>query len=170
MGFEVSKFGDGSAAGSGNVVSTVHNHFGPRPGGNGLVGVFDTDGATRELVLRIDGVMLGKAAFDLLPPKLPKGAQIRAVQVTVTEAFNLGGTTPSIKVGTSGSEATNGVSLSEAQAEAVGTYNLTTLNGTWANPLAANTTVGIALAGTTPTTTTAGKARILIRYDVLSTK
>lgn len=51
----------------------------------------------------------------------------------------------------------------EAQAEAVGTVK-PTLNGTWANPLAAETTVGIALGGTSPTVTEAGRVDILIEY------
>ena len=124
-----------------------------------------------ELFVEIDGEMLGKAAWPLLAPKLPKGAKVRNVLLQITEAFNLGGTTPAIKIGTSGSEATNGISITEAQAEALGTYDLTgTLAGTWANPLAAGVTVGIALSGTTPTTTTVGRGRVVIRYDNILSK
>lgn len=170
MGFETTKFGDGSAAGSGNVVTTVHNHFGRRLS-KGTVGVYDTDGIMKELSVEIDGDMLGKAAWPLLAPKLPKGAKIRQVLLVITEAFVLGGTTPAIKIGTATTEATNGVSITEAQAEALGTVDLTgTLAGTWANPLAAATTVGIALAGTSPTTTTAGRGRVVIRYDNITAK
>lgn len=169
MSFEKTLFGDGSNAGSGNVVSTVHNFFGPRKGGS-TVGVYETDGLIRELSVDIDGDMLGKAAFQLITPKLPKGAMIRQVLATVSEAFVLGAST-TIRIGTSGTEATNGISITEAQGEALGTYNLNgTLAGTWAAPLAAGVTVGIALSGGTTTTTTAGKARVVIRYDLISSK
>jgi hypothetical protein len=172
MSFEQSKFGDGSNAGSGNVVSTVHNFFGPRPGkGEGLVGVYETDGMGHELAININGDMVSAAAFQLLAPKLPKGAKIQDVLLQVFEAFVLGGTTPAIKVGTSGSEATNGVGITQAQAQAIGTYNLTSaLAGTWATALTAGVTVGVAMSGTTPTSTSAGKARLVIRYDNISSK
>lgn len=164
MPFEKSKFGDGSAAGAGNVVSQVHNFYGPRKGGN-TVGVYETDGVQRELSIDLSGEALSASDFLLIVPTLPKGAMIANVYAEVSEAFVLGGTTPAIKIGSEGSEATNGISISEAQAEAVGNYVLTgTLAGTWASPLTATTTVGIALTGTSPTTTTAGKVRIVIRY------
>lgn len=170
MAFSKAYFGDGSNAGSGNVVRAVHQHYGPRDAkGTSVVGVENTVGIERELSMEIDGVMLGASDFQLTVPTLPKGAVIQSVVARVSEAFNLGGTTPAIKVGTEGSEATNGVSISEAQAEALGTYVLSTA-GTWSSPLAAATTVGIALAGTTPTTTTAGKAQIVVKYVVVSSK
>ena len=164
MGFEQSKFGDGSTAGSGNVVSTVSNHYGPRDTGK-TTGVIRTSGAMNELTLDIDGEMVGDAAYALVVPKIPAGAIIEDVYVEVTEAFVLGGTTPAIEVGTEGSEATNGVTITEAQAEAVGTYDVTSaLAGTWAAGLAAETTLGLALSGTSPTVTDAGKMRVVIRY------
>lgn len=164
MSFEQSKFGDGSAAGSGNVVTTVHNHYGPRDTGK-TVGVENVKGTSRELVLDIDGEMVGAEEFALLTPTIPAGAIIEDVYAEVSEAFVLGGTTPAIEIGTSGSEATNGVTISEAQAEAEAAYDLTSaLSGTWAAPLAADTTVGIALSGTSPTVTDAGKVRVVIVY------
>lgn len=170
MSFAKTPFGDGSNAGSGNVVRTVHNHYGPRLAkGSSVVGSYNVDGVVRELSMEIDGAMLTASDFQLIVPSLPKGAVIQTATVKVTEAFVLGGTTPSIKIGTEGSESTNGVSISEAQAEALGTYVLST-NGTWSSPLAATTTVGVALAGTSPTTTTAGKAQLVIRYILVSAR
>lgn len=164
MGYEQSKFGDGSASGSGNVTTSVNNHYGPRETGK-TVGTFYTNGVERELSLDIDGEMLGDASFALLAPSLPAGAVVLECYADVTEAFVLGGTSPVMNIGTEGSEATNGVDVSEAQLEAVGTYDITsTVAGTWANPLAAATTVGLALGGTSPTTTDAGKVRVVIRY------
>lgn len=165
MGFEQSKFGDGSASGSGNVTTTVNNHYGRRDTGK-TVGVDRRKGSlVNELVLDVDGEMVGNDAFALLAPTLPAGAVIKDVYAYVSEAFVLGGTSPVIEVGTEGSEATNGVSVSEAQAEAVGAYNLTSaLAGTWAAPLAADTVVGIAMSGTSPTVTDAGKIRLVVSY------
>lgn len=162
--FERARFGDGSASGSGNVTTAVNNHYGQRDTGK-TVGTVYTAGNVRELSLDIDGDMVGNAAFALLAPTLPAGAVIKEAYVEVSEAFVLGGTTPVINVGTEGSESTNGVDVSEAQAEAVGTYDITsTLAGTWAAPLAAATTVGISLSGTSPTVTDAGKMRMVLRY------
>lgn len=160
MGFETIKFGYDS-----NIVTTVHNHFGPREV-KGSTGTMKTSGASNELVIDLDGGMVSDAAFPLLAPKLPAGALIRDVTVEVQEVFALGGTSPTIEIGTEGSESTNGFTMTEAQAEAAATLNLTSaLSGTWAAGLAAETTIGIAQAGTSPTVTSAGKARIVIRYD-----
>lgn len=164
MGFEQSKFGDGSTAGSGNVVSTVSNHYGARDTGK-TQGVAQSAGFEKELTLVIDGDMVSDEAFPLIAPTLPAGAVIEKVTVVVEEAFVLGGTSPVIEVGTEGSEATNGFTITEAQAEAAGTYDLTSaLSGTWAAPLAAETTVGIDLAGTSPTVTAAGQAKVIVTY------
>lgn len=164
MGYEQSKFGDGSASGSGNVTTAVNNHYGARDTGK-TVGVTETDGYTHELVIELDGTMVGNGAYPLLAPSIPAGAVIDNVYLDVTEAFVLGGTTPVIDVGTEGTEATNGFTITEAQAEAVGIYDLTSaLSGTWAAGLAAATTVGLLLGGTSPTVTSAGKAKAVIRY------
>lgn len=166
MGYETSPFGDSLTADTGNVgATTVSNHYGPRSSGK-TVGRTNTDGFENELVLDIDGEMVGNAAYPLLAPKLPAGAHITKVVLEVTEAFVLTGTTPAIEVGTESSEATNGFTITEAQAEATGVYNLTSaLSGTWGDPLAAETTLGLALSGTTPAVTDAGKARVVIFYD-----
>ena len=165
MGYERSKFGDGSASGAGNVTLQVSNHYGPRDTGK-TNGITNSDGFVRELTLDIDGEVVGDAAYALsVVPKLPAGSIIEDVFLVVEEAFVLGGTTPAVEVGTETSEATNGVTLTEAQLEAVGTYDVTSaLSGTWAAGLAAETTLGIALSGTSPTVTDAGKARVVIRY------
>lgn len=164
MAYEQSKFGDGSGAGSGNVVSVVNNHYGQRDAGQEQ-GVAPSAGLERELVFDINGTDVGNEAFPLIAPALPAKSDILSVYVEVYEAFVLGGTTPVIEIGTEGSEATNGVTISEAQAEAVGLYDVTSaLAGTWAAPLAAATTVGIDLAGTSPTVTSAGKMKVVIKY------
>jgi len=166
MAYEQAPFGDGSASCSGNVTTTGNNHYGPRASGK-TVGVSRTAGFMKELVIDLDGTMVGNDAYALLAPSIPAGSRIEDVYFEVTEVFVLGGTTPVIDVGTEGSEATNGFTITEGQAEAVGTYDLTSaLAGTWSTAvgLAADTTVGLLLGGSSPTVTTAGKARITIRY------
>lgn len=167
MTYKTSPFGNGTLVGSGgNVKQNVHNHYGPRKTGN-VVGVVKTEGAFREASFDLDGVQLNAGSFALLAPVLPKGAVIDDVYIKVEEAFDLGGTTPVIEIGTEGSEATNGFTISETQAENPGTYKLTSaLSGTWAAPLAADTQVGVLLAAASnPTATDDGFMRVIIRYS-----
>ena len=168
MSFERSKFGDGSASGAGNVTTQVSNHFGPRLSTK-AVGEVKTAGIVRELSIEFTGEDLSAAAYALLAPKIPAGAVIEDVYMFTKEAFVIGGTSPTGEVGTEGSEATNGFTITEAQLETVGRYDLTgALSGTWAAPLAAETTVGLAMAGTSPTSTSAGKAEVVVRYARVS--
>lgn len=168
---EASKFGNGVAVGSGGNVSdkgTPHNVFGPRDSG-GTLGRVKTEGITEELRIHITGELFNDVPDGLVPPIIPAGAVIKAVYVNVEEVFVVTGTNPTILVGTNGSEVTNGLVISEAVAEALGPANLTsTLAGTWdaEAPLAADTTVGIALGGTnTPAITDVGKLLLTIVYD-----
>lgn len=165
MAYERSRFGDGSATGSGNVTTAVNNHYGPRATGK-TQGHIKTEGAKYELVIDLDGTMVGNGAFPLLAPKLPAGALITDVFADVSEAFVLGGTTPVVDVGTEGSEATNGFTFTEANLENTGTKSVTAaLSGTWAAGLAAETTIGVLLGGGgANTVTSAGKVRIVIEY------
>lgn len=167
MSYEISKFGNGVAVGSGgNVNGTVHARFNTQQIG-GQIGVNHSDTAVTEVTMTITGEQLVRDAATgdgfLLAPTIPVGAVISDVIVQVKEAFSLTGTTPTILIGTQGSEVTNGFVVSEAQAEAVGTY-LPTKVGTWAAPLAAAALVGVALGGTSPVSTLAGKMDILIKY------
>lgn len=142
----------------------VNNFYGPRSVGK-TAGVLETDGAINEVEIVVDSAMIGGTGVQVV--KLPKGVKIISAYAKVTEAFALGGTTPTILVGTSTSEVTNGFVISKAQAEAVGTYDVSsTITGTWASQLStsATTTVGYALGGTSPTKTSAGKVKVLIRY------
>lgn len=142
----------------------VNNHYGPRESGK-TVGVVKTEGRVYEASIYIDSETISNGGPLLVDLKLPDSAIIEDAYVEVTEAFALTGTSPTILVGTDTSEATNGLAISEAQAEAVGTYDVTsTLTGTWASPLAAETTVGVALGGTTPAVGSAGKAKVIVRY------
>lgn len=167
MTYEISKFGNGVLTGSGgNVVETVHTRFNTQKVGE-QIGVNASRDGTTQVTMTITGdqlvrdVATGDGFIKALT--LPVGAVISNVVVQVKEVFVVGGTTPTINIGTQGSETTNGFPISEAQAEAVGTYK-PTLAGTWANPLAAAVTVGVALGGTSPTITSAGKMDIIFEY------
>ena len=129
----------------------------------GLIGEVPGNGAVRELVVHISGETLNSGTIENVT--LPAGALPIEWFVKVEEAFDLGGTSPTIEVGTDGSEATNGLTITEAVAEAVETTKSTTFAGTWGSDLAAATTIGIAMGGTSPTADAAvGKARLGVRY------
>lgn len=168
-GFERSPFGDGVLVGSGgNVTSNVNTHFGTRDTG-GTVGVNKIEGVKEELIIDFtgkdfnDGIGLG-----LIPFVLPAGAIIKAVYMTVEEVFVTGGTFTALDIGTDGSEATNGFSVTDTQLETAATVNLTgALSGTWdaEAALAADTTVSAVLTGAGASLTDAGKARFTILFD-----
>lgn len=140
----------------------VNNHYGERVRGN-AIGHIKTEGAIKELTLDITGKMINNSFRPEVV--LPAGSLVVEAYADISEVFVVTGTTPTISIGTLGSEATNGVDISEAQAEAVGTVDITsTAAGTWAASLAAATTVGVGLGGTTPAVTDAGKATVVIRY------
>ena len=140
----------------------VNNHYGPRPTGQ-TSGNIKTEGAKNQLSIQVDAKDIGVALFA--SPVLPAGALVVGAFARVSEAFVLGGTTPTILVGTDTTEVTNGLVISEAQAEAVGLYDIfSTATGTWAAMLAAETDLAVVLGGTTPTKTTAGKLEIIIEY------
>lgn len=144
----------------------VLNHYGPRSIQDGTPsgGEVHNSGATKEAVVYIKGDDFVAGSF-LSRAVLPAGAIVRNVVAEVVEPFVLGGTTPTINVGTDASETTNyGVELAEADAEAAGTYDGTPA-GTWAAPLAADAAISVALGGTTPTVTDAGKAKVVIYYS-----
>lgn len=97
---------------------------------------------------------------------LKAGFIVREVSVEVLEVFVLGGTTPTIAVGTSGSEVTNFLTkLTQAQAQAVATLVIAP-GGTLAvdTVVAADTTITAAMGGTTPTITAAGRLKVAVRY------
>jgi len=144
----------------------VNNHYGPRDTGptNGNV---KTVGRSYEASVEVDVDVIANGGPLLVTDlEIPAKSVIEDVYVDVSEAFTLTGTTPTILVGTATSEVTNGVVISEAQAEAVAVVDITgTLTGTWAAPLAADTVVGVALGGTTPATSgLLGKAIVTVRY------
>lgn len=146
----------------------VVNHYGARGTQDGLAGggeLAGGEGAVKEAIIYIKGTDFGAGTSFDTRFTIPAGAKFLNAQAEITEAFALGGTSPTINVGTNGSEGINyGLELSEAQAEATNPVYNATGAGTWASPLAAAAVVGVALDGTSPTVTSAGKAKVVIRY------
>jgi hypothetical protein len=137
------------------------------------IGHTKTEGGRNLLTVTLTGADLddmatanGKYPFPQVV--LPKGAVILKAYFRVTEAFVITGTTPVVDIGTSGSEATNGVTISETNLESIGADDVTAaLAGTWAAGVAltAATDVGVAFSGGTTTSDPAvGKAFITVEY------
>ena len=148
------------------VINGVKNYYGAKGRYEAVQGVLETDGCVKEGVVTFTGENYQSVAFSL-----PAGAAILDVPlVEITEAFVLGGTTPTINIGVSGSHGTNYLAeISEAQAEALGTYASAAPAGTLAAnaPLAAAANIVVRLDGTNPTITAAGQCKVVFRYRVI---
>lgn len=147
---------------------TAYNHYGKRGLEDGVVsgGALPAVGGAHQAVVYITPDDFdGGTSFDTRLI-LPKGAFITATFVEVTEAFNMGGTTPVINVGANGSEATNyACQITDANASAEATYEYSPA-GTFAGAsLAADTAIGVALGGTSPTAGTTGAIKVVINYE-----
>jgi len=142
---------DGLRVGFGFNVADYSSQGVQRQTGNEVVVRFTVDG---------ERFVAGTYQFES-QEVVPVGAVPLYAHVRITEVFNLGGTTPTIQIGDAGS-ATRFGALSEANAEALGTYT----NSVTATPLTAAGTIAVTLGGTTPTVTTAGKAVVTLAYRV----
>lgn len=166
MPYEAANFGDGSASGSGNVTTQVSTQFG-RAETKWARGNVKTEGYKETLSIRFDYVQATADALNLLAPTIPAGARITKASM-VTLVLGVTGSSAVIDVGTQGSEATNGFTITEAQLEtAADTFvDLTgALSGTWdaEKVLAADTVVDIAL---TVEAATAGEWEVFIEYEL----
>jgi hypothetical protein len=150
----------------------VNNHYGARTTG-GAVGQETRDGSV--VVVRIDltGQSINDGIGGFVPPVvIPKGAKMEKFRLRVDEAFVVTGTSPTVRIGAEGSETTNGLVITEAELENVGTKTITSTGaGTWAVSSSTGTTAAAkvsfgALGGTnTPAVaSTAGKATLFIEY------
>lgn len=144
----------------------VNAFYGPRTTLEGLGGHVKTEGALKQMVIEFSGTNINDAGgrMDSIVT-LPANALVVRAFLDVETAAALGGTTPTILIGTNGSEVTNGFVVTEAQGEAAGTYDLTaTLTGTWAAGLQTDTAVSVTLGGSSPTITDAGRFNVIIEY------
>ena len=138
--------------------------YGPRGTVEGLAGHVGRQGATKEMVIEFSGENINDGIMDSIET-IPANALIVAAYVDVETAVTMTGTSPTVLIGTNGSEVTNGLVISEAQAEAASVYDVTsTLTGTWAAGLTSDTAVSVTLGGTTPTITDDGRIKVVIEY------
>lgn len=140
----------------------VTNHYGSRTTG-GAIGLEHGQNSTNVLTVDLTGEMLNSAY--VAPMKMPKGALVRKATLRVDEVFvvsaagtvAIGGTAPG----------TDGVVLTEAKLEALGTSDVSSLAiGTWATasatgPLTAQT-ITKAITGTVAATS--GKGTLTVEY------
>lgn len=145
---------------------TSYNQYGTRDVQDSTVlsgGEIHGAGAERELVVYLNGDEFGGTAVAVATSAtLPAGASVISAIMEITSAITMGNADNDISVGTSGSETTNGFDFDNTTG-AVGTYTHDAINGTWASPLAADTTVAFDVAGTTPSMD-GGQAKVVIRY------
>jgi hypothetical protein len=144
----------------------VYQNYGARTTGN-AVGIEDQDGSLIRLSVNLTGQMLNDGFVP--PVVLPKGALLKRADLRVDEAFVLGGTSPTVRVGLNGSVGTNGIVLTEAELENVGSkVPASTGAGTWATNSSTGTTaaakIAIDMGGTSPTSTSAGKAVLVLEF------
>lgn len=145
----------------------VSNYYGARETG-GSVGVERSQDSLHRLSVALTGAMLNGSFVP--PVVVPKGARFVSAVLRVDEAFDITGTTPTVQIGAAGSVATNGIVLTEAELEAIGTkVPASTGAGTWSQSSATGTTaaakVAFALGGTTPAVNAAlGKATLILTF------
>jgi hypothetical protein len=144
----------------------VNNHYGPRETG-AFNGELPSKGRERELVMDINGAAVTNGGALLDDAILPAGADITRVYVCVTTAATSWGNADNVvDVGTDTTEATNGFTMTDTIMDTVATTDMTSeLSGTWAAPLAAATTVGFAVSGTTAAMV-GGEAKLIIKYNI----
>jgi hypothetical protein len=100
---------------------------------------------------------------------VPKGTQFKRAILRVDEAFSITGTSPTVIFGGT-APGTNGIVLTEAELEAIGTKTpASTGTGTWAQSSSTGTTaaerVTRTLGGTTPVVSpTVGKATLILEF------
>lgn len=153
------------------VSGSAYNHYNQRGVEDGVVsgGELPSTGTEYQKTVYVTGEDFAAGDSYTTNLILPKGAQVTSTSFEVNEAFALGGTTPVIDVGVATTEGTNRlVSVSEAQAEAVDTVATdSTPEGTLASVLTADTAIGVALGGTSPTVTSAGRIKVVVTYTKL---
>lgn len=140
----------------------VYSSYGKRNTG-GTVGSETSDGSSRDYSISFTGESLNSGFLPGV--SLPKGSKLKGAILRVDEAFavssggtvTFGGTVPG----------TNGIVLTEAELEAIGTKTpASTGTGTWATNSATGTTaaqfINKAISGTV--TATQGKATLILTF------
>lgn len=145
----------------------VNNYYGARDTGS-AVGLEHGEDSLHRLNITLTPAFLNGTFVP--PVVIPKGALFRSATLRVDEAFTITGTSPTVIIGALSSESTNGIVLTEAELENVGTkVPASTGTGTWAQGSSTGTTaaakVGKTLGGTSPVVSgTAGKAVLTLTF------
>ena len=140
----------------------VYNQYGARSTG-GAYGKETGDGSTFRVVVDLTGEMLNSG---FIPPfYIPKGSLLEKAMLNVDEAFVVS-TSGTVAIGGT-APGTNGVVLTEAKLEAVGSSLVSSLAiGTWATASTTGTTasekVTKAITGTVGATS--GKATLVLDF------
>lgn len=143
----------------------VSNQYGVRPTNN-AIGAEKSLGGIQILKIQFTGESLNEVFMP--PVVLPRGARPLRYVLRVDEVFSLGGTSPTVIFGGT-APATNGVVLSQAELQALGTrVPASAGTGTWSTTGTGTTAaerVNKALGGTTPTVSpTQGRATLFVEY------
>jgi len=153
------------------VSGSAYNHYNQRGLEDGLVsgGKLPSTGTEYQAVVYATGEDFADGATYTTRLQLPKGAKVTGTSAEVTEAFELGGTSPTITVGLSGSSAADtAVSLAEADLETAGYVEVGTApTGQLDDVLAADAFIEVVLGGTSPTVTSDGRLKVVINYTKL---
>ena len=146
-----------------SVRGVAQNYGGRTPGRS--VGIVGTEGSKNEAVFNLTGQLLSDGI--VLPFAIPSGATFTGVaKLIVSEAFDLAASSV-VEVGQKGSEATNGVSLTEANLESTGVKDVAAaLAGQWDEngQLSSDHTVDIVFSAGSVADATVGKATLILEY------
>ncbi len=142
----------------------VAANYGTREVGRSA-GNFNTSGALNEMVVQLTGQLLADGI--VIKYFLPKGATFTGkATLIVDEVFVLAGSSV-VEVGEKGLEATNGISLTEANLESTGVTDVSAaLAGEWdeGSQLPHSQEVDIVFSAGSVTTASAGKATLILEY------
>lgn len=143
----------------------VLSHYGPRETEVGVAsgGEVHGSGSIFEHVIYITGDDFDSGTSFDTQLVIPAGSLFKEALFEVSEAFTLGNADNVFNIGTNGSESTNGCQIANPDTASVTTD--TSGAGTWAAELAAATTVGVSVTGTTAAVTAgSGKAKCILRF------
>lgn len=167
MGYETSPFG-----GVGNVetkdaqgtAGTTNTHFGTRDTQDAAAvsgGKVRAVGSVQEGVIYFTGDEISGTEITT-GLTIPAGSRVIDATLEFVEDVTMGNADNDIIVGTFGSSVTNGLDFDNTNG--TGTHTTTAINGTWGSVLAADTVVGIDMAGTAVAAVAGGKGKVVIRY------
>lgn len=146
------------------AVRGVINIYGARVPGR-AAGIIKTEGAKNELTIDLTGALLDDLL--ILPLVVPDGSSFTGVaKLHVTEAFDLDASSV-VEIGESGLEATNGISLTEANLESTGVVNVETgLAGEWDTDalVVGDHTVEIVFSAGAVADPLVGRATLILEY------